>query len=356
MPQQYDNTRIKKVASIRPRKLSGCLNLVLILAVTIISFFVGEGIVRIMGYEPRKKIPFFMKWAVKNDVLGWTNKPGKRISRGPGKAPMTFWERGQRATQPKKPRPWEAKTKAVVVGGSFTQGFQVPDEETFTWRLNSWYEDIYFENFGTGGYGTFQSLLMLERYFNENQTPPDLIIYGFCFFHEHRNVGAYEWLRGFSLTNTGMEVPYASLKRDGTLERQACYAIKSWPLEEHFVLVRMANDAYYRYKLNRGYKQRREITCKLMSEMDKLARENGSRFLVAVLYDLKETGYKDYLKFQEIDYIDCCYPAEDENWFFTKSKNNRLRVAGKGHPKGLVHNHWARCIKNWIDTHLRKSG
>ena len=94
--------------------------------------------------------------------LGWINKPGVSLSLEPGHVPMTFWDFGRRASRPDPMRP-EGRTPVMVIGGSTTQGYGVRDEETFVALLTQRYPDLWFENFGNGGYSTVQSLMLAER-------------------------------------------------------------------------------------------------------------------------------------------------------------------------------------------------
>ncbi len=55
--------------------------------------------------------------------------------------------------------------KIVIVGGSFVQGWAVSDQDTFAWKLQDRFADYDVLNLGTAGYGTYQSLLLIEDLF-----------------------------------------------------------------------------------------------------------------------------------------------------------------------------------------------
>ena len=102
-----------------------------------------------------------------DEVLGWRNKAGSVVWPGRGEdggkdIRMTFWADGLRATAP---APELDRPHVVVIGCSYTQGWAVTDEETYPWRLQAEFPSHAFLNYGTAGYGTYQSLLALERYF-----------------------------------------------------------------------------------------------------------------------------------------------------------------------------------------------
>ena len=97
-----------------------------------------------------------------DDKLGWINRPGTYLSTEAGGVPNDF----PRRSQPSKldtPSKTKQRAEVLVVGCSFTQGFGVTDDETFSYLLNARYPRLMFHNFGTGGYGTYQSLLRIRR-------------------------------------------------------------------------------------------------------------------------------------------------------------------------------------------------
>jgi hypothetical protein len=51
-----------------------------------------------------------------------------------------------------------------------TNGYGLSDSDTFTWKLQRSHPEVAVVNFGTAAYGTFQSLLRIERTLDE--TPP----------------------------------------------------------------------------------------------------------------------------------------------------------------------------------------
>ena len=75
---------------------------------------------------------------------------------------MTFLDDHSRRswTTPNKP---DQRAEVLLVGCSFTEGFGVDDEDTFSYLLNARYPHLMFHNFGTGGYGTYQSLLRVKK-------------------------------------------------------------------------------------------------------------------------------------------------------------------------------------------------
>lgn len=72
----------------------------------------------------------------------------------------------------------------LTIGGSFSRGHGLPNEETFTSKLGSKYQ-LRVANFALGSYGTTQSLQMLKRNIDLS---PAVIIYGLIEHHLTRNI------------------------------------------------------------------------------------------------------------------------------------------------------------------------
>src|SRR5579885_1261991 len=97
-------------------------------------------------------------------VLGWRNRPGAVINIRPSGDPFrwTILVDGRRSTGPAGP---PGRPIVALIGCSFTQGIGLSDDETYAWDLQARNPRVEIRNYGTGGYGTYQSLLVLERLF-----------------------------------------------------------------------------------------------------------------------------------------------------------------------------------------------
>ncbi|HKN47280.1 MAG TPA: hypothetical protein VJ144_04830, partial [Candidatus Polarisedimenticolia bacterium] len=111
------------------------MNAVLLAASLALSLAVAEGIARWTGARPWPSSAPATEPAVYefDALLGWKSRPGAHLfpttaSHGPLR--FTIWPDGSRATGP---RAIERATRVVLVGDSFTQGYEVSDEETFAW-------------------------------------------------------------------------------------------------------------------------------------------------------------------------------------------------------------------------------
>jgi len=317
-----------------------------------ITFIAVEILVRLRGYSPWQTSQSVREPTIHepDPVLGWQNKPGEYVipayTVDASDIKMTFWPGGRRATQAQKQNRIH---QILAVGCSFTQGWAISDSETFAWKLQQQFPPIEFLNYGTTGYGTYQSLLLLENDFKRSNTAPLLVLYGFNGFHESRNVAEQYWLKALSRASHRGHVylPYCLMGPDGALERHPPERYPMWPLKGTFATIPFLEDCYMRFKTRGRATQRRVVTEKLLLEMNQLCREKGSKLVIVLL----TAGAQDklhYIKFfqkEGICFVDCVHPNYD---------SPEMKVAGEGHPKGAMNTFWADCIEEALRIEISR--
>jgi len=280
--------------------------------------------------------------------LGWRNKAGRAVWPGLGvdggkDITMTFWPGGLRATAPTLTRD---RPEVVLIGGSYTQGWAVTDEETYPWLLQKEFPSHTFLNYGTAGYGTYQALLSLERHFILTQHPPDVVVYGFIDHHETRNVAPSDWLRALATASRAgpLRTPYVTLGADGQLERHQLDGTPSWPLRSTFASVALEEDRVFDFRTRARADQRRPATEALLEELQQRTRDHGAHLLVAILESRDEirTHYLTWLKSRSIEGVDCTVPNQEQ-----------LQVPGYSHPDRRINALWARCVADRLKDRLR---
>jgi len=164
-------------------------------AIVVINIFVfaiiGEAATRGLGVKPFQPRFGVNLWADLDDGLGWVNKPNNRYFQTHVSEYMTFLGDGRRASYPEE-KELAKKPEIILVGGSTVQGAGVKDSDTLGWFLGLRLPDFNIRNFGVGGYGSYQSMLMMEKLLAETKTPPALVVYGLIPDHLSRNVLTYE--------------------------------------------------------------------------------------------------------------------------------------------------------------------
>jgi hypothetical protein len=285
-------------------------------------------------------------------VLGWRVKPGSYVA-GPfarkgSAARLTFLPDGSRATG--APPDGADAPQLVLVGCSFTQGWAISDEETFAWRLRARFPAARVVNYGTAGYGTYQSLLRLERAFADGLRPR-LVVYGFIGNHEIRNVATPLWLRlqaFFSLRGT-VDVPYVSSDGGDGIVRHPPERHPEWPLKERLASVAWLEARYLDFTGRHRQAQARPATERLLVEMDALSKRHGAHLIVALLHFAREDEaakgeYVRMLAARGIDFADCSVRLTREN-----------TVPGDFHPNADVNAGWADCLAAKLGEELGKS-
>ena len=323
--------------------------LILLLVSVAVGLVVGEGAARLVGIRPIAALPLPVQVAMEHHALGWVNRPGVHLSWDTGNAPMTFWPDGRRATRAVPDAPQEAVGQVALIGGSFTQGYGVVDEHAFGWLLDARFPGLGVDNYGTGGYGTYQSLLLLEQLFREADFRPSLVIYGFAAFHGERNVGAYRHVVTLRTQVGERLAPPHVLIAQGVLTHRDPFYIRGWPLEDRSALVSLVHLSQLRWTLRGREQQIEPVTQRLLVRMDRLAQDRGARLLVAILEGQSDhrEGYAPYARFlrdQGIAYVNCTHPGYGDE--------PRLRLGGSGHPSPVLHAAWADCIAAWISANV----
>jgi hypothetical protein len=156
----------------------------------LLTLLVVEAAMRIFDY------PFNSEWIASetklarfDSTLGWVYIPDSSQTQEFGREhlsiPMHFDEIGARASSPD--RVLDAETPTIILaGGSYTMGHAVTYEDSFAGQLEAMSESRYqIVNLGVQAFGTDQSLLRLQRHFDDFNTKA--VVYTFIDQHIRRN-------------------------------------------------------------------------------------------------------------------------------------------------------------------------
>lgn len=311
----------------------------------------AEILVRASGREPWR--PIFLDPAQPviyqpDPVLGWRHKEGEY--RFPAFSPlgkavrMRFEADAGRATGA---GPGPGSGTIATFGCSFTEGFAIADRETYAWKLQERFPSMRVRNYGHGGYGTYQSLLLLERVLSQRPAPV-MALYGFYEGHEIRNVATADWLEMLSMMarrHSTISVPYATLREDGGIARHPPESYPLWPLRERSAAVAFLQHGYARAAARRRTSQRAAVTEQLLLEMKSACKASGTEFVVVFLYmnDVNKARYSELLREHEVAFADCAQPLLPE-----------FQVLADGHPNEKLNTVWAGCIAAAIGGRLER--
>lgn len=315
---------------------------------SLVALASGEFALRFRGHEPwrmgqRPNEPVMFE---RDDVLGWRNKEGVYVYpaylEGDEPVRVTILPRGWRATGAGDTG---GRPELVLVGGSFTQGWAISDDETFAWQLQKLLPDLHVVNLGSGGFGTYQALLSLEEHLRLSEKP-EIVLYGFIDHHEVRNVAPAHWMGDLARASRGGQLlfPFCELDSAGNLQRRPPDSYPSWPFKHRSALITDLEAAVTGLRTRRRWRQRKEVTRSLLLEMQDTAVAAGGRFAVVVLHG-GEAFADEYIEFMQaagLDYVDCIYPV--------RPLPRELRVRGEWHPNAALHLFWADCIAAGLEA------
>ena len=326
-------------------------NTITVIVSTILALILSECLLRAFGYAPWSYVSRDANeptMHAPDPVLGWRNKEGNYIvpPYHPSGKPIyiSFQENGQRRTGVDSVH---TGGEIVIVGGSFTQGWAVSDNETYPWKLQQKYPSLKVVNYGTAAYGSYQSLLILEQEL-PRMASPKFVLYGFISQHEIRNVAHYNWLRTLSaFSKRGhVNVPFATLDDNNRIVRHPPEGYISLPFRESLSLIHRIERAYMKIKTSRRFKQKKKVTEEILLQMDKVSKEYGAIFIVVLLsvHKKMKSQYMDFFWQANIQFIDSSvFPIPYD-----------MRVPGDIHPNGKLHSFWARQISNVLNDHFNK--
>lgn len=324
---------------------------VLILARTItgvVSLILAEGMLWMLGY-PNWRVPAPAPSNVKSEYdpdpeLGWKNSEGEYLMSAPDRTPFRYtnWSQGRRATSEHAPaeaqRAEDAKPRVAYVGDSYVYGYGLGDTDTFAWRIQQRHPEVQVNNYGTPGYGTYQSYIAMKRALNSRVVIGGSVsvFYMLNGFHEARNVADPSWIRIPALSENGTFFPFVVLT-GGVLEVRRSDGDRIWALSQKLRTVAMAEEYYEMGEAWKRVHQKRAVTQALLVQMDHLAQVANAKFTVIVfdLYPQDRQVYRQFLQSRKIAFIDCDH----------SQLNDKSLRQSDGHPTAKLD----ELISEWID-------
>lgn len=310
------------------------------IAYVLVIFLILEGSLRLMGYSSYKPpVPWTVDFLKPDSLKGWVHIPGEY------ELPINKWgdtmnfvidSKRERVTKT-RPIP-EAAEEILLIGGSFTMGMGLDDDQTFAWKLQQEFPSVDIRNLGVGAYGTYQSLLVLREELMKSKKPK-AVIYGFISHHRFRNVAQSDWLHSMGLVRkkpeSDVELPFVFLEDNETLTPGKPFNLIQVPFSENlatsFMLQRAINKLSEREKMQKSGL----VLELLLLEMQKLCEEHEVQFYVNVLYSENSlmSKMRSFFAQNNIEYIDCNIPLNGDNTF-----------KDDGHPKEVIQDEWTKRI------------
>jgi hypothetical protein len=337
-------------AASRHRRLVPLLAAALVL---LVCSALAEAAVRLAGFRP------FRAGAVgytvepenrqfeRDSLLGYRHLAGRfRVSFPTGYSfTMTHLPSRLRITRPleeygRVPTP---RGEIWVFGGSFTHGWAVNDQETYPWLLHQRFPDYEVVNFGVGGYGTLHGLLQFRRALEEGRRPA-LVVVTYASFDDIRNTaGRAHRKTGARYSKIpGLTLPYARMNGDRLDISHAVLAYRSFPFTGLSAFTNLVEDRYNRWEQRRLRNQ--EVSRSLMDEFARLARERGTRMVVALMdRRASAVGMAEHCRSRGIPVVDIAEDLTRPGWTMAPHDN---------HPSPLAHRAYAERLAAFIEPLL----
>ena len=314
----------------------------LILISLVFSLIIVELLLRILGFNPWKYVSSQNQKIFDYDQkIGWKSKQGVydviASDEFKIKTILTILDDKSRYTGNNL-----SDKKILIVGGSFTQGWGVNDNETFAYKLQNEFTNFKIKNYGQSGYSGVQSYLLLKELL-DSENKIKLVIYGFIDHHEYRNVARGEWLElllKYSKNghSNSTKIPYATVNKNKDLIFNDPLGYLQLPFREELSLIPLIEITIMKYSTKRRKKIQKEVARQIFLKMNNLSKQNNSQFIVLNLHsNIKE--YESFFKKNDINFVDC-------NLFLNKN----YLIKGDYHPNGKAHSVYSNCINSYINS------
>lgn len=274
-----------------------------IIIITVITLLLGEGAVRVLGYQPftpwhnryntEDGTPYFNE----HPTYGYIAKPGQHTINQNHKNYFTITNnsRGYRITSLSKE--YDNKPEIWVFGCSFTNGWMLNDDETFCWLAQKELPDYKIKNYGLPSYSNLQSLLQLEDLL-KTKAAPKLIILNFAWFHNIRNTYVRYWEKSIAPIGFigNLQVPYARLNDTSYDIKYKPLKYHSWPLVEYSAFVHFLETNYNHFEDHNMVKSYM-VTSKILQDFNRICRDKNILVVIANIDGSEETkGFMEHLQ------------------------------------------------------------
>jgi lysophospholipase L1-like esterase len=274
-----------------------------------IALALGEGVARLFFKDPTVSRTDERNLAYRYDpTLGWFPAPNTTRS-FTGTRPITLHHnrRGFRGPDPVL----SDKPRVVVLGDSFTWGYDVEEPDRFTEKIQARHPEWAVYNLGVSGYGTDQEYLLLQREFAFYQ--PQLVLLIVCVANDTEDnswsarYGYFKpWFAnaGGQLTLHGVPVP-----------KDAKNFAAEHPLLWHSRLLQLGVADWFKVTCPFPEKHA-DPTAAILAEMQRYVKDHGAK-LVAGLEDDGPT-WTPILDRLDIPWVSLAttnrFPANGRHW------------------------------------------
>lgn len=337
--------------------------------IPLVLFFIGlVGLSSYVALQYRADIDMHIKgdWPIEGDsLIGFVTAKQALTTRIHTKKDLTFNvftdARGIRVNADSKQTP--DKVNILTIGGSFSWGYGMENEETYTEILRHKL-NVSVANLSFGSYGTVQSLQLLQR---NSDLQPKIIVYGFINDHLRRNLSPC----APSLAPFCLPVAYIDFGANGTpyihgprmeysseagrrsfeIITSGEFGVKNVLWGAKAIFSNLKNRFVFNYADSKELRQ--EGMLYLMSKMTLEAKRLGALLVVVYIPELERV----YTSPPPSELIDALNPdilfidmSRTVTRYYEDERNPSLRFERDSHPNHLAHELIADEILNALEN------
>lgn len=307
-------------------------NLILVLSILLLIELVSSVVIK-----SNTNLVKFQKWNL-DPAIGYVNEPGEHHLIDIGNDIFrTILEDGSRKTGKDN----HFSSEILFLGDSFTIGLGLSDNETFTWKLQDKLSNTRIKNFGVGGYGTCQALLMLKRVLAQGSPNNINVVYGFSDFHAFRNVR--NRVTEFELAKFSPDyrevIPFCSFDDSGNLNVSELKKFNPILIKASKSVIIDSLYKLYLLIFKKENQDKWKLTFDLIKVMKKEVESRGGKFYVFL--QQVEPENMDMIKSSfsglGVEVIDGNIPATQQDMHFYE-----------GHPNKKANQFWADLLLEYF--------
>lgn len=315
---------------------------ILFVTITILAtFLVLELSMRVVGYESYQPMEFQMNTIhsdpeplfVTDSLLGYRMEPGKyKIYYEDG----SYWEatqdsNGNRLTLDPGKMHSPAQGVMDILGGSFTHGSGLSDEQTYPFRIQSQLPKYTVVNYAVGGYGIQHAYVQLRQISELDST--HVVVYAYMGEHDFRfSLNAQKKL--YPSRETFKNMPFLTINEDFGLAWRS-YSYEPWLGIRYSALINTLENMFLAKRDDLAAKH--SFAKQILLKMNQHCQEQGAKFVFAGIgYDENTRDMLAFCEAEDIYHVDIAVNLMDSSYNLLPQDDHPNAAANAIYQKKLL--------------------